>query len=135
MLWLSEVIKKEEACPPVVSHFSAFKRAGPAGMSLDFFFFKICKALVGLLSFQNLFSASVWDVHFPSQQQSCMLAHCSSHAFEFSLLFMLELRFSAVYSYDDSFRKKNERRPSSVGMMFRLVLECVFPSCFSSKER
>jgi hypothetical protein len=38
LLWLSEVIKKAEACPPVVSHFSAFKRAGPAGMSLDFLF-------------------------------------------------------------------------------------------------
>jgi hypothetical protein len=64
-----------------------------------------------------------------------MLAHCSSHAFEFSLLFMLELRFSAGYSYGDSFRKKNKRGPPSVEVMFRLVLECVFlPFFFFERE-
>ena len=63
-----------------------------------------------------------------------MLAHCSSHAFEFSLLFMLELRFSAGYSYGDSFRKKNKRGPPSVEVMFRLVLECVFLPVFFRKR-
>jgi len=53
--------KKAEAFPPVASRFSAFKRAGSAGMSLDFlFFFNICKAVcLVFLSFQNLFSVSV----------------------------------------------------------------------------
>ena len=48
---------------------------------------------------------------------------------------MLELRFSAGYSYGDSFRKKNKRGPPSVEVMFRLVLECVFLPFFFLRKR
>ena len=45
LLWLSEVIKKAEACPPVVSHFLHLNVQDPQVWVLTFFFFNICKAI------------------------------------------------------------------------------------------
>jgi hypothetical protein len=59
--------ERAEAFPPVASRFSAFKRAGSAGMSLDFLFALTSVKLFVWFSFQkSVLLLLFWDDRFPS---------------------------------------------------------------------
>jgi hypothetical protein len=65
-----------------------------------------------------------------------MLAHCSSHAFEFRLLFMLELRlfFLLLVTHTATHLERKMRESPLQEVMFRLVLESAFLHVFFERE-